>query len=159
MDTTHELKQLKAITSAWALAIAEKYRARLKAGGHVNTGTLDKLLRAQVTLSGTLIQAVLQIPERGWYLHYGTYVSRGRTGWGRRTKRYQERRVEGDPFMNDWDDDRRELSRLLSAVQFRGFRYMIYREFHPEAELAEALQQVVDSAEDIAAIAMTRTHE
>lgn len=159
MDTTHELKQLKAITSAWALAIAEKYRARLKAGGHVNTGTLDKLLRAQVTLRGTLIQAVLQIPERGWYLHYGTYVSRGRTGWGRRTKRYQERRVEGDPFMNDWDDDRRELSRLLSAVQFRGFRYMIYREFHPEAELAEALQQVVDSAEDIAAIAMTRTHE
>lgn len=159
MDTTQELKQLKAITSAWALAIAEKYRARLKAGGHVNTGTLDKLLRAQVTLSSTLIQAVLQIPERGWYLHYGTYVSRGRTGWGRRTKRYQERRVEGDPFMNDWDDDRRELSRLLSAVQFRGFRYMIYREFHPEAELAEALQQVVDSAEDIAAIAMTRTHE
>ena len=159
MDTTQELKQLKAITSAWALAIAEKYRARLKAGGHVNTGTLDKLLRAQVTLSGTLIQAGLQIPERGWYLHYGTYVSRGRTGWGRRTKRYQERRVEGDPFMNDWDDDRRELSRLLSAVQFRGFRYMIYREFHPEAELAEALQQVVDSAEDIAAIAMTRTHE
>ncbi len=159
MDTTQELKQLKAITSAWALAIAEKYRARLKAGGHVNTGTLDKLLRAQVTLSGTLIQAVLQIPERGWYLHYGTYVSRGRTGWGRRTKRYQERRVEGNPFMNDWDDDRRELSRLLSAVQFRGFRYMIYREFHPEAELAEALQQVVDSAEDIAAIAMTRAHE
>ena len=159
MDTTQELKQLKAITSAWALAIAEKYRARLKAGGHVNTETLDKLLRAQVTLSGTLIQAVLQIPERGWYLHYGTYGSRGRTGWGRRTKRYQERRVEGDPFMNDWDDDRRELSRLLSVVQFRGFRYMIYREFHPEAELAEALQQVVDSAEDIAAIAMTRTHE